>query len=82
MGSGDGDAGWCVEWVKPIDEVEASLRRQGIFLLVDADGRKLRFYGYSRNNEAVNRAVDSLKGRQGEMVKFLTARARAKGETT
>jgi len=70
-----------VEWVKPIDEVEADFRRQGIFLLVDMDGRRLRFYGYKRNHEAVNSAVDSLKGRQDEMVKFLIARARAKGET-
>jgi len=71
-----------VEWVKPIDEVEADFRRQGVFVLVDMDGRKLRFYGYKRNCETINRLVDSLRGRGPEMVKFLTARARAKGETT
>ncbi len=71
-----------MEWVKPIDEVEADFRRQGIFLLVDADRRTLRFYGFKKDNVAVNRAVDSLRGRQSEMGKFLIARARAKGEIT
>ena len=68
--------------MKPIDEVEADLRRKGIFMLVDMNGKVLRFYGFNRDNSAVNRAVDSLRGRQIEMTKFLTARARAKGEIT
>jgi hypothetical protein len=66
-----------VEWVKPIDEVEADFRRRGMFVLVDVTGRKLKFYGW--NQIALRRAMDSLKGRTAEMAKFLTARA--KGET-
>jgi hypothetical protein len=70
-----------MEWVKPIDEVESDFRRQGVFLLVDVDGRKLRFYGYKKDCVAINRMMDSMKGRAPEMVKFLIARASAKGET-
>ena len=82
LGTGDGDAGRCVEWVKPIDQVEADIRRRGVFMLVDVRGRKLKFFGYNRDYANINRLMDSLKGRTDEMVKYLIARARAKGETT
>jgi len=62
--------------------MEYRLRRQGLFLLVDFDGRRLWFYGYKHSNDDINLAMESVKGRAIEMVKFLTARARAKGETT
>jgi hypothetical protein len=70
-----------MEWVKPIGMVELDFRRQGVFLLVDFDGRRLWFFGFKRSHEDINRMMDSLKPRVTEMVKFLTARARAKGET-
>jgi hypothetical protein len=73
-----------VEWVKPIDEVEADFRRQGVFLLVNLDGQRLQFYGFKKDCVALNQMIDYLKqtGRGQEMVKFLIARARAKeGET-
>ena len=69
-----------MEWVKPIDEVEADFRRAGAFLLVDPTSRKLRFYGY--NQVALRRMIDGLRGRSHEMANFLIARASAKGETT
>jgi len=78
--AGDGDTGRDMEWVKPIDEVEADFRRHGIFLLVDVSGKRIRFYGFKRDNAEINRAVDSLKGRGPEMVKFLTARARGSSD--
>jgi hypothetical protein len=72
-----------MEWVKPIDEVEAEFRRHGVFLLVDVSGRKLWFYGYKKDHTAIKRMIDSLRGRSKEMVKFLIARARVqRGETT
>jgi hypothetical protein len=64
-----------MEWVKPIDQVEAELRQQGMFLLADADGKRLWFYGY-KSQPTLNRVMDSLRNRRVEMVKFLTARAR------
>lgn len=68
-----------MEWLKPIEEVEANFRRHGTFLLVDTNG-ELKYYG---KKTAVNiKLAASLKGRGTEMVKFLTARARAKGEIT
>lgn len=70
-----------MERLIPIHVMEYKFRRQGVFLLVDFDGRKLWFYGYKRSSEDINRLMESLKGRVTEMVKFLTARARAKGET-
>jgi hypothetical protein len=82
LGAGDGDTWRCVEWVKPIDQVEADIRRNGVFLLVDVRNRKLKFFGYKRDYATINRLMDSLKGRTDEMVKYLIARARAKGETT
>jgi len=69
-----------MEWVKPIDQVNFDARRQGVFMLVDFDGRRLRFYGCSQ--AAINRAKDATKGRGQEMVKFLLARASIRGETT
>jgi hypothetical protein len=77
MGAGDGDARRCVEWVKPIDEVEADFRRQGCFILVDVRAKKLKFYGFKQ--PVINRLMDQLRGRTHEMVNFLIARARAKG---
>lgn len=70
-----------MERLTPIHVMEYQFRRQGVFLLVDFDRRRLWFYGHKRNNEDINRLMDSLKGRVTEMVKFLTARASAKGET-
>ena len=66
-----------MEWVKPIDEVEAECRRLGVFLLVDMDGHTLRFYTYSRNTDTIDKAMAALKGRGQHMVDFLTRRARA-----
>jgi hypothetical protein len=71
-----------MEPVTPIHVLEYGVRRKGVFLLVDIDGRKLRFYGFKKSQAALNQIKDSLAGRVTEMVKFLTARARAKGETT
>lgn len=73
-----------MEWVKPIDQVEADLRREGVFLLVDVNGRTLRFYQFKKDSVRLKQVMDSLKdqGRGQEMVKFLIARARAEGETT
>lgn len=63
--------------------MEYQFRRQGVFLLVDFDRRRLWFFGYKKNHVAINQLMESLKGRQEEMVKFLTARARVqRGETT
>jgi hypothetical protein len=59
--------------------MEYRFRRQGVFLLVDFDGRKLWFFGYKHSNVDISRLMDSLKGRVEEMVNLLTARARAKG---
>lgn len=70
-----------MEWVKPIDQVEADLRREGVFLLVDWNN-KLWFYGYKRDHTAMKKMIESLRGRRAELVKFLLARARAKGEAT
>lgn len=81
VGAGDGDAGRRVEWLKPIDQVEAEIRRDGMFLLVDMNGRRLWFYG-CKNQPTINRVVDSLRKRRVEMVNFLIARMRAEGETT
>jgi hypothetical protein len=73
-----------MEWVKPIDQVEADMRRQGVFLLVDVNGRTLRFYQFSKDSVRLKQILDYFqeKGRGQEMVKYLIARARAKGETT
>jgi hypothetical protein len=49
-----------------------------VFMLVDVDGRKLRFYGYKRDCVTINRLMESLKGRQDEMVKYLIAQARTR----
>ena len=62
-----------------IDELEADLRRQGVFLLVDVGGRKLWFYGYKKNQGILTEMMESLKPRRDEMIRFLLARARAKG---
>jgi hypothetical protein len=68
-------------WVMPIDQVEFGFRRQGVFLLVDVGGKKLRFYGFKKNHADLNRMIDSMKGRCDEMVNFLIARVK-RGETT
>jgi hypothetical protein len=71
-----------MEWVKPIGMVERDLRYIGIFLLVDFSGKRLWFFGHKKNSVDINRAMESVKGRCDEMVKYLTARAtRAEGET-
>jgi hypothetical protein len=58
-------------WVKPIDQMDADIRRAGVFMLVDVDGKKLRFYGFKKDCVEINRMMDSLKGRSQEMVKYL-----------
>jgi hypothetical protein len=70
-----------VEWVKPIDEVEAEFRKRGVFLLANTDG-KLWFFGYKPDTVVIKQMMASMKDRSEEMAKFLIARARAKGETT
>lgn len=70
-----------MDWVRPLDEIEAEFRRHGSFLLVDTDGQ-LRYYGLSKCTPAQQKLLDSMKGRTSEMAKYLTARARAKGEIT
>ena len=67
-----------MERLTPIHVMEYQFRRQGVFLLVDFDRRRLWFFGYKKNHTAINQLMESLKGRQEEMVKFLTARS-AKG---
>jgi len=71
-----------VEWVKPIDQMEAEFRARGVFLLVDVRTRKLWFYGYKRDQATLNQMMASLKGRSQEMGEFLIARDTCKGETT
>jgi hypothetical protein len=70
-----------VEGVTPIHVVEYELRRKGVFLLVDMDGRKLWFYGYKKDQGALRQTMESLKNRRDEMVKFLIKRASVRGET-
>jgi hypothetical protein len=70
-----------MEWVKPIGMVEKDFRERGVFLLVDVDGKRLWFFGYKKDHSVINQMMSSMKGRHAEMVKYLTARARAKGET-
>lgn len=65
-----------MERVRPIHVMEYEFRRQGVFLLVDVSGKKLWFYGYKRDYAAINKMMESLKGRCDEMVNFLIARAR------
>jgi hypothetical protein len=60
--------------------VEEDLRSLGIFLLVDFSGKRLWFFGHKKNDVDINRAMESVKGRCDEMVKYLTAcAARAEG---
>jgi len=70
-----------VERVVPIDEVEADLRKRGVFILVDVSTRKLWFYGYKPNQGVINQMIAAVKDRREEMVKFLLARASVRGET-
>ena len=70
-----------MERLKPIHVMEYELRQHGVFLLVDFDRRRLWFYGYKKNHATINQMMEQVKGRQAEMVKFLTARASARGET-
>ena len=50
-------------------------------MLVDVDGRRLKFFGYKKDHTEINQMMDSMKGRSAEMVKFLLARASVRGET-
>jgi hypothetical protein len=68
-----------VEWVKPIDQVERELREHGVFTLVDARAKTLRFYGWTRDQATLNRLTDTVKGRVEEMTSYLIAQPR-KGE--
>ncbi len=61
-----------MEWLKPIEDVEAEFRRHGSFLLVDTNG-KLMYYASRAAKSA--KLIESLKGRSAEMVNFLIARA-------
>lgn len=45
-------------------------------MLVDVDGKKLQFFGFKRDCVTLNRLMESLKGRQDEMVQYLIAQAR------
>jgi hypothetical protein len=69
-----------MERVTPIHVLEYGIRRRGVFLLVDVRSRKLWFYGY-KTQAVMNRMIDSVKGRNEEMVNFLIARASVRGET-
>lgn len=72
-----------MEWVKPIDQLEAEVRYRGVFMLVDLNTKKLKFYGFKRQQPDFNKVVDLVRGRTHEMVNYLIASAkRAKGETT
>ena len=44
-------------------------------MLVDMTGKRLWFFQHSKNEVGIKRAMDSLKGRSEEMVKFLLERA-------
>lgn len=68
-----------MERLEPIHVMEYRFRRQGVFLLVDVDGRRVWFYGFKKDFVAINQMMESLKGWVPEMVKFLIARTRAKG---
>jgi hypothetical protein len=52
--------------------------RQGVFMLVDVDGRRLRFYSFKQ--AAINRTKDALKGRVPEMVDFLIKSASVRSQ--
>jgi hypothetical protein len=69
-----------VERLKNIGYIEWEFRRNGIFLLVDTDG-KLKVYG-RHQSDACKPLLESIRTRVGEMSNFLIARARARGETT
>jgi hypothetical protein len=64
---------------KPIGVIEAEFRKRGAFVLVDVKTRKLWFYHHSKDMSGIRNMMDSLKGRQDEMVNFLIACIR--GET-
>jgi len=70
-----------MERMKPIHVMEYELRQLGVFLLVDFDRRRLWFFGFKKNHATINQMMEQMKGRQAEMVKFLTARALQRGET-
>jgi hypothetical protein len=70
-----------MEWVKPIDQVEADLRRQGVFILFLPDTNRLAFFGCKKTQADIDKLSESVRGRSKEMARFLTARVRAKGET-
>lgn len=71
-----------MERLTPIDKVEEEIRRKGVFMLADVRSRKLWFYHFANDSVTLNRTIESLKGRSEEMVTFLIARARARGEIT
>ena len=81
LGSEHGDTWWGVERLTPIGEIEAGFRKRGAFLLVDVKSRKLWFFHHSKDTTGIKQMMDALKGRQGEMVDFLIARACIRGET-
>ena len=58
--------------------MEYRFRRQGVFLLVDVDGKRLWFFGYKKDHTTIKQMMEKLKGRQTDMINFLLARARAK----
>lgn len=70
-----------MERVEPIHVMEYRFRRQGVFMLVDPSRRKLWFYGYKKEHNAMRSMMVELKGRTEEMVNFLIARASVRGET-
>jgi hypothetical protein len=68
-----------MEWVKPIDQVEADIRSKGMFCLVDVNRKRLWFFGYKKDQTDISRAIQSVNGRNHEMVNFLIARASYRG---
>jgi hypothetical protein len=70
-----------MERLEPIHTVEYKLRRQGVFLLVDFSGRKLWFFGFKHDQNALKQMMADLTPRRDEMIKYLTARASVRGET-
>jgi hypothetical protein len=64
-----------MERLAPIHVLEYRFRRKGVFLLVDPSNRKIWFYGYKPDKDAIRKMMAEMKGRTEEMVKFLIERA-------
>jgi hypothetical protein len=71
-----------VEQLASIRALEYRLRTLGAIVLADPKSRRVWFYAYKPNEAALRPLVQLIKGRTGEMVDFLVARASVRGETT